>query len=142
MPSKAKKSKSKLCVSDRMEWRSWLKKNHATATEIWLVYYRKHCGMPTIAYSESVAEALCFGWVDGLKKRLDEQRYCHRFSPRKAASKWSPTNIELARSMIAEGKMTPAGLVAFNNRVNYEKEFLEAKGKKEPIEVFELVGLT
>ena len=123
--------KSKLCFASREEWRSWLKENHAKAGEVWLVYYKKHRGKSSINYTESVEEALCFGWIDGMKKRIDEEKYAHRFTPRRSNSKWSPLNIRLATKMIEAGKMAPAGLVSFNQKINYEKSFLAAKNAKE-----------
>ena len=125
------KTNSELCVSGRKEWRVWLKKNHAKADEIWLVYYKKHTSKESIAYLESVEEAICYGWIDGLKRRLDDQRYVHRFTPRKPTSKWSPTNIKSAKKMIDEGKMTQAGLAVFNQRVSYDEKILKAKGAPE-----------
>jgi len=109
------------------EWRRWLEKNHTTETEVWLVYYKKHTGRPSVTYIESVKEALCFGWIDGIKKRIDGERYMHRFTPRKADSKWSPTNIALAKELIESGAMTEAGLVAFRKRKTYDERFLQAK---------------
>jgi uncharacterized protein YdeI (YjbR/CyaY-like superfamily) len=107
-------------AADRARWRTWLKKNHASAAEIWLVYYKKATGKPSVSYAESVQEAICFGWIDGLKKRIDDERYCHRFSPRKESSKWTPTNVKIAQRMIAAKKMTAAGKRAFDRRVEYE----------------------
>lgn len=100
----------------RLAWRTWLERNHATAPEIWLAYFKKHTGKASVTYAESVEEALCFGWIDGIRKRLDEERYAHRFSPRRAGSQWSRVNIERARRLIAEGKMTAAGLAKFEQR--------------------------
>jgi uncharacterized protein YdeI (YjbR/CyaY-like superfamily) len=91
-------SPSHVLASDRDEWRCWLKKHHAEMDEVWLVYYKKHIGKASITYRESVEEALCFGWIDGIKKGIDGERYAHRFSPRRAKSKWSPLNISLARA--------------------------------------------
>ncbi len=88
--------KSEIYVSGRKEWRSWLIENHDKAEEVWLVYYKRHTGNPTITYADSVEEALCFGWIDGLKRSIDGEKYAHRFTPRKAGSKWSPLNIKLA----------------------------------------------
>lgn len=105
----------------------WLEENHATKTEVWLVYYKKHTGKPSITYIESVKEALCFGWIDGLKKRLDDERYVHRFTPRKPNSRWSPTNIALAKELIESGDMTEAGLEAYRKRRTYDESFLQAK---------------
>ena len=118
-------------VLGRKEWRSWLIENHAKAEEVWLVYYKKHTGKPTITYTDSVEEALCFGWIDGLKKSIDGEKYAYRFTPRKAGSKWSPLNIKLAKKMMEEGKMTEAGLAAFNQRVTYDEEILKARNAKE-----------
>lgn len=113
--------------ASREEWRAWLEIHHASETEVWLVYYKNHTGKPSVTYIESVEEALCFGWIDGIKKRIDDERYMHRFTPRKANSKWSPTNIALARELIESGEMTEAGLAAFRKRKTYDEKFLQAK---------------
>ncbi len=120
-----------ISVPDRKAWRSWLENNHASQDEVWLAYYKKHTGKASVTYMDSVKEALCFGWIDGLKKRIDDDRYAHRFTPRKANSKWSPQNIRLAEELIGAGEMTEAGLVAFDQRVPYDEELqkrLAAKG--------------
>jgi len=114
-------------AKNRMEWRDWLKKNHATEKEIWLLYYKKHTGKPTIMYRDSVEEAICFGWIDGLKKRIDDEKYAHRFTIRKARSKWSPLNISIAKRMIKENKMTGFGLTFYKQRIEYDKEFIKAR---------------
>lgn len=77
-------------ASSRSEWRAWLVDNHATKNDVWLVYYKKHTGKTSVTYMESVKEALCFGWIDGIKKSIDDETYMHRFTPRKPGSKWSP----------------------------------------------------
>ena len=123
--------KSELNVSNRKEWRTWLRNNHAEAKEIWVVYFKKITGKPSIHYTDSVEEALCFGWIDGLKKSIDEERYAYRYTPRKSGSKWSPLNINLAERMIDEGKMTQAGLVSFNQKITYDEENLKARDAKE-----------
>jgi len=112
-------------AKDRKTWRAWLAKNHASETEAWLVYYKKHTGKPSVGYLDSVREALCFGWIDGLKKRIDDETYAHRFTPRKPRSKWSPQNIRLANELIGLGLMTQAGLEAFKRRVGYGEQRLE-----------------
>ena len=114
-------------ASSRDEWRAWLAKHHASETEVWLVYYKKHTGKPSVSYRESVEEALCFGWIDGIKKRVDDERYMHRFTPRRSNSKWSLLNITLARELIESGAMTGAGLAAFKQRKTYDEEFLKQK---------------
>lgn len=112
-------------ASDRKTWRAWLAKNHASESEVWLVYYKKHTGKPSVGYLDSVREALCFGWIDGLKKRIDDETYAHRFTPRKPRSKWSPQNIRLATELIELGLMTQAGLSAFEQREEYDGEVLD-----------------
>lgn len=107
------------------EWRNWLEKNHAKEKEIWLVYYKKHTGIPSISYLESVEVALCFGWIDGIKKRIDDEKYTHRFTLRRARSNWSSRNITIAQRMIEEKKMTPFGLAFFERRKEYKPALIE-----------------
>jgi uncharacterized protein YdeI (YjbR/CyaY-like superfamily) len=116
-----------VCAGNRDAWRAWLQQHHASAEEAWLVYYKKHTGKPSVSYRDSVEEAICFGWIDGIKRRIDEERYTHRFTPRRQGSKWSPLNIRLAEQMIDEGKMMPAGLAAFDRRKYYDPELLGAR---------------
>jgi uncharacterized protein YdeI (YjbR/CyaY-like superfamily) len=98
-----------LYVTTREEFRKWLKKNHQTKKEIWLIRYKKATGKPSLDYVQAVEQALCFGWIDSLEKSMDAERYALRFSPRKPKSNWNEVNKERARRMIAEGKMTEAG---------------------------------
>jgi uncharacterized protein YdeI (YjbR/CyaY-like superfamily) len=98
-----------LYAKDREAWRAWLERNHQQAAEIWLIYYKKHTRQPSIAYADAVEEALCFGWIDGIVKRDDDERYAQRFTLRRARSKWSELNRQRARRLIAEGRMTSAG---------------------------------
>ena len=94
------------------EFRNWLLKNHTTKKEIWLIQYKKATKKPSINYVDAVEEALCFGWIDGLQKYMDTERYALRFSPRRPKSNWTNTNKDRARRMIAEGRMTTAGRAA------------------------------
>ena len=94
------------------EWHMWLESNHLHAAPVWLVYYKKETGQPTMEYEESVQEALCYGWIDGLIKNLDEERYIRRFSRRLAGSKWSETNKKRIEKLIGEGRMAAAGIAA------------------------------
>jgi uncharacterized protein YdeI (YjbR/CyaY-like superfamily) len=105
-----------LCVEDRGKWRAWLEANSRQATEVWLVSYKKDSGRPSIAYEDAVEEAICFGWIDGKIKNLDQTRFARLFTPRKVRSKWSRANIERAQRMIREGKMTAAGSKVFDPR--------------------------
>lgn len=96
-------------VTTGNEFRQWLIKNHNTKKEIWLVQYKKATKKPSIKYVDAVEEALCFGWIDGLEKSMDAERYALRFSPRRPKSNWTNTNKDRARRLITEGRMTPAG---------------------------------
>ena len=92
------------------EWRSWLSKNHQNENGLWLKFYKKNSGYPTVTYKEAVDEALCFGWIDGQSQSLDELAYLQRFTPRRAKSIWSKINTEHVARLVKEGKMDPAGL--------------------------------
>ncbi len=111
--------KNKVFAKDRKAWRSWLTKHGESETEVWLVYYKKTTGKDSVQYLESVEEAICFGWIDGIKRRIDDETYAHRFSPRRQRSKWSPLNIKVAQKMKKCGLMTETGLAAFNRREEY-----------------------
>lgn len=94
----------------------WLQKNHGKAKELWVGYYKKSSGKPSVTWPESVDEALCYGWIDGIRKSIDDNSYKIRFTPRKATSIWSKVNTQRAQELIAEGRMQPAGLKAFEAR--------------------------
>jgi uncharacterized protein YdeI (YjbR/CyaY-like superfamily) len=95
---------------NRDAWRVWLVKNHARENELWLVLYKKNSNKSTVTYDEAVEEALCFGWIDGLTKGIDAEKYAVRFSPRKSGSIWSESNKRRVAKMIAQGRMTEIGL--------------------------------
>jgi uncharacterized protein YdeI (YjbR/CyaY-like superfamily) len=97
-------------AANRTEWRAWLEQHHATETEVWLVYYKKGCGKPSATYLESLEEALCFGWIDSLIQKIDDEKYARKFNPRRAGSKWSDLNKHLVAKLVKEGRMTGAGL--------------------------------
>jgi uncharacterized protein YdeI (YjbR/CyaY-like superfamily) len=97
------------------EFSAWLEKNHVTAEELWVGYYKKASGTPSLTYPESVDVALCYGWIDGVRYTVDGDRYTNRFSPRRPGSNWSLVNIRRARALIKEGRMRPAGLKAFKS---------------------------
>ncbi len=99
-------------VTTREEYRKWLLENHRSKKEIWLIQYKKAAKKPSIPYVDAVEEAICFGWIDGLEKSMDAERYALRFTPRRPKSNWTETNRERARQMIAAGKMTEAGRAA------------------------------
>ena len=98
------------------EFRAWLEAHHETATELWVGFHKKRTGRPSMIWPEAVDQALCFGWIDGIRKRVDETSYANRFTPRKAKSTWSNVNIAKVASLTERGLMTPAGLRAFEAR--------------------------
>ncbi len=99
-----------LCVTNRKAWRAWLRKNHSTAKEIWLIYHKKGSGKKRIPYNDAVEEALCYGWIDSTVKSLDTEKFTQRFTPRRPKSELSELNKERVRRLIKSRKMTKAGL--------------------------------
>jgi len=122
-----------LYVHDRAAWRAWLEENHATEREVWLVYYKKHTNRPRIPYEDAVEEALCFGWIDSTARRLDDERYLQKFTPRRDKSNWCESNVLRARRLINEGRMTKAGLDAIAEGA-LDVEF-EPRAKSKDVEV-------
>jgi uncharacterized protein YdeI (YjbR/CyaY-like superfamily) len=98
------------------EFRAWLEKHHETESEVWVGYYKKASGKPSMTWSEAVDEALCFGWIDGKLQRIDDERHRQRFTPRRPQSNWSAINIAKVADLRDEGRMTPAGETAFAAR--------------------------
>jgi len=109
-------SKSVIFFPTPPHFRNWLEQNHARAKELWVGFYRKDSGRPSITWPESVDEALCFGWIDGLRKAIDAQSYKIRFTPRRTRSYWSLINIARAQELTRAGRMHPAGKKAFLQR--------------------------
>ena len=111
------------------ELRDWFDANHTIAAELWLGQYRKSTGRPTISWSEAVDEALCVGWIDGVRYSLDAERFAQRFTPRRKGSNWSAINVRKVTELTGQGRMRPAGLAAFEARspektavYSYERE--------------------
>ena len=98
------------------KWRAWLEENHARAAELWVGFHKVHTGKPSIDWPQSVDEALCFGWIDGLRRSLGEDAYMIRFSPRRATSVWSKVNLDRVAELTKLGLMRDAGLAAFARR--------------------------
>jgi uncharacterized protein YdeI (YjbR/CyaY-like superfamily) len=107
MPSKTLKTFE---ARDGAEWREWLAGHRDSESEVWLVFHKQHTGQPCIAYTDALDEALCFGWIDSLVQRLDDQRYARKFTPRKSDSKWSTINRKRYAQLQASGRLTPAGM--------------------------------
>ena len=92
------------------QWREWLAEHHDLESEVWLIFHKLHTGVASIDYKDALDEALCFGWVDSLVKRLDDQRYARKFTPRRADSRWSTTNRKRYAALKASGRLKPAGI--------------------------------
>jgi uncharacterized protein YdeI (YjbR/CyaY-like superfamily) len=98
------------------EFRAWLEQHHEGETEVWVGYWKKATGVPSLTWSQAVDEALCFGWIDGVMRGIDDRRHIQRFTPRKPAGNWSAINIAKVEKLRAEGRMRPAGEAAFARR--------------------------
>lgn len=97
-------------VASRQAWRAWLADNYDTISEIWLIFYKRHTGITTMSYHDAIEEAICFGWIDSLIKRLDDDRYARKFTPRKADSKWSDANRKRFADLERQGLLAAPGL--------------------------------
>jgi uncharacterized protein YdeI (YjbR/CyaY-like superfamily) len=118
-----------LYVKNRVEWRKWLEDNHSIVQGIWLIYYKKSSGKPRIPYNEAVEEALCFGWIDGKIKRVNDDYYMQWFTPRRPGSRWSNLNMNRAQKLINEGRMRPAGLVAYKETIKKPELIYDIKSE-------------
>ena len=99
-----------LLVRTLDQWRDWLAKHHASESEVWLIFHKRHSADPSIDYEDALDEALCFGWVDSLIKRLDDRRFARKFTPRRADSRWSAVNRKRYAELRAEGRLKQAGI--------------------------------
>lgn len=113
---KKNSSSSPIFFNDQFEFRNWLETHHLIEKELVAGFYKTGSGKPTMTWSESVDQAICFGWIDGVRKSLDDERYTIRFTPRNPRSNWSQINIKKAETLIASGLMKPAGLTAYEKR--------------------------
>lgn len=111
MNNKVQKDTETFYPANRKEWRQWLQKNHHSKQAVWLVHYKKKSAVPSLSWSEAVDEALCFGWIDSVRKTVDAEKYIQFFSKRKATSVWSKINKEKVQLLIEKGLMTKAGLL-------------------------------
>jgi uncharacterized protein YdeI (YjbR/CyaY-like superfamily) len=113
------------------EFRSWLEEHHETETEVWVGYWKKATGKPSLTWSQAVDQALCFGWIDGVLRRVDDERHVQRFTPRKPTSNWSAINIAKVEQLRAEGLMRPAGEAAFARRRDASEAVTSAQREAE-----------
>lgn len=130
MPSKPSEQKPTFFKTP-LDFRKWLSKYHARETELWVGFYKKDSGKSSITWPESVDEALCYGWIDGVRKRVDEISYKIRFSPRRARSIWSAVNIGRVAELTREGRMQPPGDKAFAARLE-NKSGIYAYEQRQP----------
>jgi uncharacterized protein YdeI (YjbR/CyaY-like superfamily) len=100
------------------DFRAWLAQHHETERELLVGFHKKGTGRPSITWPESVDQALCFGWIDGVRRRLDDDSYCIRFTPRKARSTWSVVNVKRMQELVEDGLAAPAGVAAFERRAD------------------------
>jgi uncharacterized protein YdeI (YjbR/CyaY-like superfamily) len=107
--------------------RKWFEANHDKLDEAWFGFYKVGTGVPSITYRDAVDECLCFGWIDGVRKTIDAQRWHERFTPRRSGSFWSSVNTKRALELIKDGRMTPAGLAAFEARDTSRTESFDAE---------------
>jgi uncharacterized protein YdeI (YjbR/CyaY-like superfamily) len=121
-----------LYFKTREEWREWLKKNHSTAENVWIRYYKKSSGKPRIPYDDAVEEALCFGWIDGKIKRVNDEYYLQYFTPRRHGSRWSKYNVERVEKLINEGRMEAPGLESFREAIERPDLIYENRKSGEP----------
>jgi len=117
-----------------LHFRHWLEENHASAAELIVGYRKVGSGMPSMTWSESVDEALCFGWIDGVRKRIDDTSYTIRFTPRRKASIWSRINVAKVQQLTAQGRMRPAGLAVYEAR-RHEKTGIYSFERERPAEL-------
>ena len=119
--------------STPLELRNWLVENHLSASEAWIGFYKKGTGIRSISWSESVDQALCFGWIDGIRKKVDSLSYKIRFTPRNPKSHWSAINLEKIKQLKKENRLEPAGLKVYNIRNSLNEK--KASFEQEPIEL-------
>jgi uncharacterized protein YdeI (YjbR/CyaY-like superfamily) len=114
------------------EFRAWLEQHHESDTEVWLGMWKRATGKPSCSWAEAVDEALCFGWIDGLVRRVDDERHMQRFTPRKPTSNWSAINVANVERLRAEGRMRPAGEAAFARRRDDRTAVYSHEQRKSP----------
>lgn len=121
-----------LYITGRAEWRAWLRENHASCKEVWLIYYKKGSGKPRIAYDDAVEEAICAGWIDSVIQRIDEERFAQKFTPRTNVENWSALNCRRVQRLRAAGLLLPAGLAKIPQRVLDTAEPAKPTARPEP----------
>ena len=116
MPGKRGSEQNPIFFKSAAEYRAWLEKNHESAPELWIGYWKKATGKPSMTWQDTVDESLCFGWIDGIRKSIDADSFKQRVTPRRPTSIWSRVNIDHVARLTREGRMRPTGLAAFEKR--------------------------
>jgi uncharacterized protein YdeI (YjbR/CyaY-like superfamily) len=119
--------------SSPQQWRAWLEQHHASENEVLVGYWKKATGKPSLTWSQAVDEALCFGWIDGVVKGIDDERHVQRFTPRKPTSNWSAINIAKVEQLRADGRMRPAGEAAFARRRDDRSAIYSYEQRNNPV---------
>jgi uncharacterized protein YdeI (YjbR/CyaY-like superfamily) len=112
---------------NREEWHKWLEENHSKLDGVWLIYYKKISGKPRISYDDAVEEALCFGWIDGKIKKVNEDYYIQWFTPRRPGSRWSELNMSRVKKLMKEGLMKPAGMLEYEKAIKKPERIYSTK---------------
>jgi uncharacterized protein YdeI (YjbR/CyaY-like superfamily) len=127
---------------NRSVWREWLSKNHERRDEQWVVFFKKHTGKRGLTYDEAVEEAICFGWIDGMLRRRDEDTFEQRYTPRRVGGTWSESNLKRARKMIDAGAMTDSGLAMLGDALEkYEADGTVHRAPREDVLSEELMAV-
>jgi uncharacterized protein YdeI (YjbR/CyaY-like superfamily) len=135
------KELEQLFFADREAFRNWLGRNHDKSPGIWMLFYKKHTNIESIKYKEALEEALCFGWIDSIIKRIDDAEYVRKFTPRINLAKWSEINIRIADEMIRKGRMTEAGLRKFKVHARVQEDSPRSgKPKERAVKDFDIPG--
>jgi len=140
MPEKRMKELEHIYFNNRESFRNWLEKNHGKSFGIWMIFYKKHVNTECIKYREALEEALCFGWIDSITKKVDDNQYVRKFTPRTNVSNWSDLNKKIVLSLIKNGRMTEAGLKKIDvylktGNVNWENKKIKEEPRKKELQV-------
>jgi uncharacterized protein YdeI (YjbR/CyaY-like superfamily) len=119
-------------LTTREAWRKWLARHHASETEIWLIFFKQHTGKRALTYNEAVEEALCYGWIDSIVRRRDDETYLRKFTPRRTGSKWSAMNVKRVRKLVRAGMMTDAGLAVVGDALQHHERIEPKKAAGAP----------
>lgn len=126
-------SRAPTFFADASAWRAWLAKHHDSEHELVVGYWKKASGRASMDWPQSVDEALCYGWIDGIRKRIDDESYTIRFTPRRQGSIWSRRNMERVAVLTAEGRMAPPGLAAWHGRSGKDGLYAFEQGAADPV---------